>query len=164
MSATCERGSVCSVETRSACCAGPDVIRAFLSGFVGTMAITLMMYFVAPIMVGTKMDIAQMLGSLVRDSWWAGLGMHFVNGTIVFPLLYTFVFYSVLPGGSTMKGITWGVILWVLAQIAVMPMMGAGFFSANSGGLMAAIASLLGHLVYGWVLGFFAGSPRVVSA
>ncbi|MCI0462368.1 MAG: hypothetical protein L0Z62_35905, partial [Gemmataceae bacterium] len=61
-------------------------------------------------------------------------------------------------------GITWGVILWVLAQVVVMPMMGAGLFSANAGGLMAAMGSLLGHLVYGGLLGFFAGSPRVARA
>ncbi len=164
MSATCERGSVCSVETRSACCAGPDIIRAVLGGFVGTVAITLMMYFVAPIMVGTKMDIAQMLGSLLGDSWWAGLGMHFLNGTLVFPLIYAFVLFGVLPGGPALKGITWGVILWLLAQVVVMPMMGAGFFSANAGGLMVAMGSLLGHLVYGWLLGLFTGSPRAASA
>src|SRR5262249_6213568 len=149
MSATCERGSVCSVETTRPCCAGPDIARAILGGFVGTVAITLVMYFVAPLMVGTKMDIAGMLGSMLGDSWWAGLGMHFVNGTIVFPLIYAFVLCNALPGGSALKGITWGVILWVLAQVVVMPMMGAGFFSANAGGVMAAMGSLLGHLVYG---------------
>lgn len=123
-----------------------------------------MMYFVAPIMVGAKMDIAGMLGSVLGDSWWAGLGMHVVNGTIIFPLIYAFVLYSVLPGSPALRGIAWGAILWLLAQVVVMPMMGAGFFSANAGGLMAAMGSLLGHLVYGWFLGFFTGSPRVASA
>ncbi len=164
MSATCERGSVCSVETGRACGAGPDVTRAILGGFVGTVALTLMMYFIAPLMMGMKMDIAGMLGSLLGDSWWAGLGMHFLNGTIIFPLIYAFVLYGVFLGGPTLKGITWGVILWVLAQVVVMPMMGAGLFSANAGGLMAAMGSLLGHLVYGGLLGFFAGSPRVARA
>lgn len=155
MSPTC--GSVCCVQAGRARGTGPDITRAILGGFVGTVAITLMMYFVAPMMVGMKMDIAGMLGTLLGDSWWAGLGMHVLNGTIIFPLIYAFVLYGVLPGRPAVKGITWGVILWVLAQVVVMPMMGAGLFSANAGGLMAAMGSLLGHVVYGWLLGFFRG-------
>jgi hypothetical protein len=30
-----------------------------------------------------------------------------------------------------------------------MPMMGGGFFSSNTGGIMAVVGSLMGHLVYG---------------
>lgn len=160
MSATCERGSVCSVETKWPCCAGPNVTRAILGGFVGTVFITLMMYFVAPMMVGTPMDIAAMLGSLLGDNWWAGLATHFFNGTIVFPLIYAYGVYGVLPGGPARKGVTWGLALWLLAQVMVMPMMGAGFFSANAGGLMAAMGSLLGHLAYGGLLGLIAGNPK----
>lgn len=43
-----------------------------------------------------------------------------------------------------------GIAPWLLAQVVVMPMMGAGFFS---GSLMAATGSLMGHLVYGAVVG-----------
>jgi hypothetical protein len=39
-----------------------------------------------------------------------------------------------------------------------MPMMGGGFFSANMGGMKAALGSLLGHIVYGGLLGWIAGS------
>jgi len=156
MPATGESGSVCFVETKRPCCARPDITKAILGGFVGTAVITLMMYLVAPIMVGAKMDIAGMLGSVLGDSWWAGLGMHFVNGTIIFPLIYAFVLYGVLPGSPALKGTTWGIILWVLAQVFVMPMMGAGFFSANAGGLMAAMGSLLG----GCLLGLITGRPK----
>lgn len=31
--------------------------------------------------------------------------------------------YSQLPGSPALKGITWGVILWLIAQVMVMPMM-----------------------------------------
>ncbi|MCI0484588.1 MAG: DUF1440 domain-containing protein [candidate division NC10 bacterium] len=168
MSAKCECGSVCSVETGKPFRTGPDIFRGILSGFVGTVAITLMIYFVAPMMVGTQMDIAGMLGSLLGGNWWAGLGMHFLNGTIIFPLLFAFLLCSVLPGSLVLKGVTWGVILWVLAQVVVMPMMGMGLFS---GSMLAAGGSLMGHLVYGVVLGGVYGlksapasAPRPVRA
>ena len=45
--------------------------RAALGGFVGTLVITAMMYVVAP-MMGLRMDIAAMLGSMLGGSWTAG--------------------------------------------------------------------------------------------
>jgi hypothetical protein len=48
-----------------------------------------------------------------------------------------------------------GALLWLTSQLVVMPFMAAGFFSAHIGGLKVAVASLLGHLVYGCLLGLF---------
>jgi len=64
----------------------PTFARAALGGFVGTLAMTAMMYIVEPIM-GLRMDIAAMLGSMLGGSWTAGLMMHFVNGTVIFPAM-----------------------------------------------------------------------------
>ena len=51
-------------------------------------------------------------------------------------------------------------MLWVLAQVVVMPMMGGGLFSSAMGGMMAAMGSLIGHLLYGGLLGAIAGAPE----
>jgi len=144
----------------------PTLSRAMLGGFVGTLAMTAMMYFVAP-MMGLHMDIAAMLGSMLGGSWAAGLMMHFVNGTVVFPAIYAYVLYARLPGSPLTKGTTWGVALWLVAQVVVMPMMGAGLFSSAAGGMMAAMGSLVGHVLYGSLLGVIASTspePRVAHA
>lgn len=160
MAQTTERCGTCFERIGGRDPACPDTSRTILGGFIGTIAITLMMYFVAPVMTGSKMDIAEMLGSVLGGSWSTGLVMHLANGTFIFPLIYAFVLYTVLPGGPAVKGATWGAILWLLAQVVVMPLMGGGFFSANTGGMMAAVGSLMGHLVYGTLLGVIAGTPR----
>ena len=139
----------------------PNVARTILGGFIGTLAITFVMYAVAPMLIGAPMDIAKMLGSLLGDNWTAGMALHFVNGSLIFPLIYAYLLYGWLPGGPVMKGATWGVILWLLAEAIVMPMMGAGFFHATMGGAMAAVGSLVGHLLYGGLLGAIAGEARV---
>ncbi len=54
----------------------------------------------------------------------------------------------------------WGVALWLVAQTMVMPMMGGGLFSSGMGGMMAAVGSLVGHALYGSILGVIAGSPE----
>jgi uncharacterized membrane protein YagU involved in acid resistance len=141
----------------------PNPVRAMVGGFVGTVAMTAMMYFVAP-MMGLNMDIAQMLGSMLGNSWIAGMMMHFVNGTVIFPLIYVYVLYAWLPGNPLVKGMSWGVILWFLAQVVVMPMMGGGLFSSAMGGMMAVAGSLMGHLLYGGLLGAIAGAGELHRA
>src|SRR5713101_4351185 len=137
----------------------PTFARAAFGGFIGTLAMTAMMYFVAP-MMGPHMDIASMLGSMLGGSWTAGLIMHFVNGSVIFPAIYAYALYPRLPGSPALRGTAWGVALWLVAQTAVMPMMGAGLFSSAMGGMMAAMGSLIGHILYGSLLGIIANAPE----
>ena len=144
-----------------------NVSRAMLAGLAATLAMTMMMY-AAPLMGMPKMDIAAMLGSLVNGGempapmsgpWWMGMMMHFVHGVVIFPLLYAYLLYRVLPGSDWVRGMLWGVILWLVAQMMVMPMMGMGFFSsAAPQPTMAVLGSLMGHLIYGAILGALAGA------
>jgi len=137
----------------------PTFTRAALGGLVGTLAMTAMMDVVAP-MMGLRMDIAAMLGSMLGGSWAAGLIVHFLNGTVIFPAIYAYALYARLPGSAALKGTTWGVVLWLMAQVVVMPMMGGGLFSSAMGGLMAAMGSLVGHVLYGSLLGVIASAPE----
>jgi uncharacterized membrane protein YagU involved in acid resistance len=136
----------------------PNFGRAILGGFVGTVVLTMLMYVGAPMMGIPKMDIAAMLGSML-GGWSMGMVMHFINGVILFPLFYASVLFSKLRGTAVTKGIAWGLTLWLVAGLMVMPTMGAGFFGTANGGLMAAAASLMGHIVYGTLLGLIAGGP-----
>src|SRR5579859_4827986 len=90
----------------------PNIGKAILGGFVGTLAITLMMYKVGPMMGLMKMDIAESLGKTMGMGWMVGMILHFMNSTIIFPLIYAFPLYRVLPAGPTARGTIWGVILW----------------------------------------------------
>lgn len=135
----------------------PNLSRAMVGGFVGTLAMTAMMYLVAP-MMGLHMDIAAMLGSMLGGSWIAGMVMHFVNGTVIFPAIYVYALQGRLPGTPVVQGTIWGVALWLVAQVVVLPMMGGGLFSSQMGGMMAAIGSLVGHVLYGSLLGAIAGA------
>lgn len=152
----------------------PTIGKAIFAGFVATLALTALMYM-GPMMGMPKMDIAGMLGSLFNGmemvgeystQWWMGMTMHFINGAIIFPLIYVFVLYRILPGPNVVKGMTWGFILFVLAQVMVMPMVGMGVFtSAAPNQMMMVMGSLIGHLLYGAVFGGLAGaaSPAVAD-
>lgn len=137
----------------------PTFGRTVLGGVAGTAAMTIMMYGVAP-MMGLRMDIAAMLGSMLGGSWAAGMAMHLMNGVVIFPAIYTFALYDRLPGAPVARGTAWGLALWLMAQVVVMPMMGAGLFSSAAGGMMAAMGSLVGHVLYGSLLGVLASAPE----
>ena len=121
----------------------PTFARAALGGFLGTLLMTVMMYVVAP-MMGLRLDIAAMLGPMLGGSWMAGMMMHFVNGSLIFPALYVYALYAHLPRSPAIRGTIWGLALWFVARTVVMPMMGAGLFSSAMGGMMAAMGSLIG--------------------
>jgi len=134
----------------------PSLGRIVLGGLAGTIVLTFLMYIGAPMMGLPKMDIAAMLGSML-GGWTMGMVVHFVNGVILFPLIYAFVLLSRFRGTPVTKGVLWGVTLWLVAGVMVMPMMGAGFFGTAQGGMMAAAASLVGHVIYGALLGAIVG-------
>lgn len=82
----------------------------------------------------------------------------------VLALIYAAVFAARLPGSGLMKGLLFGLMPWFMAQIVVNPMMGAGMFALNTPAPAAMVmGSLIGHLVYGAVLGGVYGRRGVES-
>lgn len=154
---------------------GVDIVRALIGGLLGTVALTVLIYM-APLMGFPPMDLATMLGTMFISNpsaaFLPGLVMHFMIGLIL-ALGYAFVFARLLPGQPWVRGALYGVIPWLLAMVVVMPMMGLvhplvragmmpapGFFLAGVGTVMAPLGSLIGHLVYGAVVGATYGRPR----
>lgn len=139
----------------------PNLGRAIAGGFVGTILLTLMMRFVAPMMTGQRMDVAGKLGDMTGMGPVAGMIMHFLTGSVIFGLIYAFILFRFLPGAPWQKGLLSGVIFWLGLQIVMMPMIGGGFFSSHMGGMKIVMATLIAHLVYGATLGGIAGAAAV---
>jgi len=137
----------------------PNVGKAIAGGFVGTILLTLMMRFVAPMMTGQKMDMAAKLGDMTGMGPIAGMIMHFLVGSVIFALIYAFVLFRFLSGTPWQKGALSGVIFWLALEVLMMPMIGGGFFSSQMGGMKVVLAALIAHLVYGVALGGIAGAP-----
>ncbi len=138
----------------------PNILRACCAGFVGTTIVTLLVYFVSPYLTGGPADLAALVVGMVGASWIAGMGAHFLIGTFVLPVLYALFLNGWLAGGAAVRGMTWGLFLWLVSQAIVIPTTGGGFFSSDAGGLQAILESLIGHLVYGLALGVLSGGPR----
>jgi hypothetical protein len=128
--------------------------KALLGGFVGTTMMTIMMYFVRPMLVGAPMDIAAEIGSQMGGNWWLGMAVHVLIGVVFVPVLLVTFLSKFLPGPSIVKGLLTGIGLWGLAMTIVMPMMGKGLFLTAIGeGPKAIVAAFMAHAVYGLLLG-----------
>ena len=128
--------------------------KAALAGIVGTVAMTLVGLYVAPIMGIPAMNPAAMLAGPMGGSMALGWVGHFTIG-IVLAVIYAAVAGNI-PGSPALRGALYGIAPWLLAQLVVMPMMGMPLFS---GSMVMAMGSLIGHLVYGAVVGAIYGEP-----
>lgn len=128
------------------------LINSVKGGIIATLIMTVMM-LAAPMMGMPKMPIGNMLAGFMHVPVAVGWIMHFMIG-IILAAGYVFIFQSILPSTDLIKGILYGLIPFLLAQIMVMPIMGAGFFSSNTPApLLMVMGSLIGHIIYGAVLG-----------
>ncbi|MEX1258616.1 MAG: DUF6789 family protein [Gemmatimonadota bacterium] len=122
--------------------------RAVLGGLVGTVLMTVVGLWIAPMMGMPAMNPAEMLAGAMGGMLALGWAAHFMIGTVL-ALIYAVVAPS-LPGAPVVRGALYGIAPFLLAQIAVIPMMGMPIFS---GSMTMAMGSLIGHLIYGGVVG-----------
>jgi uncharacterized membrane protein YagU involved in acid resistance len=138
--------------------------KSLKGGLIATAVMTIVM-LMAPLMGMPKMPIGNMLANFMHIPVALGWVAHFMIG-VVLAAGYVLLFQKAIRARSIAKGALYSLIPFFMAQLIVMPMMGAGLFSANTPApLLMVMGSLIGHLVYGAVLGFVAqDAPAAVTA
>lgn len=122
--------------------------RAIAAGIIGTIVMTAAGIWIAPLMGMPPMNPAEMLAGQMGGSMAMGWLAHFAIG-IILALIYAGG-APWLAGPPAVRGALYGLAPFLVAQIVVMPMMGMPIFS---GSVAMAMGSLIGHLVYGAVVG-----------
>lgn len=137
-----------------------NVTRAIPAGLIGTAAMTALL-LVEPSVGLPEIAIGQILSTALglapaylTIGPAVGWSIHFLVG-IAFALVYANVFDKRLPGRALVRGAIYGILVFVLAQLVFMPLVGGGVFSRGDSQMIA--GSLLGHLVYGGVVGWIYG-------
>lgn len=133
--------------------------RAIAAGIIGTLVMTAVGLWVAPLMGVPAMNPANMLAGAMGGSLVLGWAGHLMIG-IILALIYAAV-AGWLPGAPAVRGALYGVAPFLMAQVVVVPMMGMPLFSGSA---VMAMGSLIGHLVYGAVVGGVYGAAPSRSA
>lgn len=135
--------------------------RAVVAGIIGTAVMTLMTMLATA--MGVPMDIPGMLSSFMGTPIIVGWIAHLMIGTVL-AVIYAGWFAHRLPGVPWLRGALYGIFPFLLAQVAVMPIMGMGLFTSAAPNAPVMVAgSLIGHLVYGAVVGAVYGLPTGVA-
>lgn len=141
-----------------------DVIGAIIAGMAGTVVMSIVL-LLAPRMGMPKMDIVGMLGTMFNKEGSPVLGwiMHFMLG-IIFALIYAALWTAGIGAPTPLWGLIFGAVHWLVSglMMGVVPMMHAGvragtveapgIFMSNSGGAMAFMGGLIGHMLYGLIV------------
>ncbi|MEX2182654.1 MAG: DUF6789 family protein [Gemmatimonadaceae bacterium] len=133
--------------------------KAIAAGIIGTLVMTAVGLWMAPMMGIPRMNPAEMLAGQMGGSLVLGWAGHLMIGSIL-AVGYAAV-ASRLPGPVAIRGAVYALAPFLMAQIAVMPMMGMPLFS---GSIPMAMGSLIGHIVYGAVVGAVYGAAAITPA
>ena len=139
-----------------------DFVRAAAAGVVGTGTMTAL-WMVEPSIGLPKIAVGHILSTFMsvsvahlRVGNVGGWIAHFAFGVLL-ALLYARFVAPRLPGVPEVRGALYGTLLFIAAQLVFMPLVGGGFFARGDIQLLA--GSLLGHLVYGVVVGWIYDLP-----
>jgi uncharacterized membrane protein YagU involved in acid resistance len=134
--------------------------RAALAGVIGTLAMTLL-FFIEPLLGLPRMAEGGIL-STVMSATVAHLPVGFAGGWVIhfavgigLALIYAAVAAKRLPGTPVLRGAVYGALVFLGAQVVLMPLVGTGIFSDWQPARL--LGSLAGHLVYGGVVGWYYG-------
>lgn len=147
-----------------------SISKAIIAAFVATVILSVIMVMKSMMGVMPQMNAIAMLTQMAHQmagmpsSPAIGWVLHFVIGSAIWGVLFA-LFYEKLPGTSALpKAVSFGVLAWLLMMVVVMPMAGKGLFGLGIG-IMATMATLMLHLVWGLVLGaaygLMVGRPAV---
>lgn len=139
--------------------------RAVAAGLIATASMTALL-LIEPAVGLPEIAIGQLLSTSLSVTTAhlpvgpaTGWAIHFAVG-VVWALIYARVLAGRLPGSPLLRGMLFGTMVFLLAQVLFMPLVGAGFFSRGQPSMLA--GGLLGHLVYGSVLGWiYGGAPEM---
>lgn len=122
--------------------------RAITGGVIGTLVMTAVGLWLAPMMGIPRMNPAEMLAGQMGGAIALGWLGHLMVGTIL-AMIYAVV-APWLPGAPSLRGALFGLAPYFVAQLMMMPMMGMPVFGGSAA---LAMGSLIGHLIYGAVVG-----------
>jgi hypothetical protein len=128
-----------------------NIKEGVISGFVATIVLSILMLVKTAMGVMPDLNAIKMLATMMGAPLIMGWIAHFMIGTLLWGILFAVV-VNKLPGGIMAGALIFSVAAWFMMMVGPMPMAGAGFFGLHLG-MMAPVATLTLHLVWGVVLG-----------
>jgi hypothetical protein len=144
-----------------------NIIGAIVAGLIGTVVLSALMRM-GPMMGMPKMEIPQVLGGMLPGGTLTGWVAHFMIG-VMWAIIFAVLWSAGIGSAGALWGLIFGVGAFVVAGLA-MPMMltmhpqvktgtmpNVGILMSGTG-MMGMMGSLMGHAVFGLVVGLIYGA------
>lgn len=128
-----------------------NIKAGMISGFLATVILSVLMVAKAKMGVMPELNAVKMLADMMGTPLLMGWVAHFMIGTVIWGILFS-VLVNKLPGGIMASAIIFSIGAWLMMMTGPMPMAGAGLFGLKLG-MMAPIATLTLHIIWGIALG-----------
>lgn len=138
----------------------PKLHRVIAGGILGTGILVSLMYPVGDLMLGKPMDVAVLVAKVLGFHAITGLFVFALTSVLIFPLIYGFLAARMLWGPPWARGVEWGLLLWFFSQLVIVSITADNAMYYRQLGITIFLVSLLGHLLYGGILGAVAGNPQ----
>jgi hypothetical protein len=144
-----------------------DLGKGMIAGFGATIVVSILLLLKDVSGIVPQFDLIGMLGQMVGSaSPLVGWITHFVIGTIVWGLLFAGLDSHLerFEGyGELMRGAFFGVLIYLVMMMFLMPILSLGFFGMKLG-IAVPLLALVYNIIYGLVLGAIYGALRPVPA
>lgn len=129
-------------------------IAGIIAGLIATAVLSVLMVLKGMMGLMPDLNVIAMLAGMMGAAAMMGWMAHVLIGA-AYGLIFAQVFGPMDTGAATLRGIGLGIVGWLVMMIVLMPMTGNGLFGlAMPSGMMAPIATLMLHVIFGAVLGF----------
>jgi len=128
-----------------------NIKAGIISGFIATVVLSILMVAKAKMGIMPDLNAIKMLAGMMGAPLIMGWVAHFIIGTVIWGLLFA-ALVNKLPGGVMSSAIIFSILAWFMMMIGPMPMAGVGLFGMHLG-MMAPVATLMLHIIWGVVLG-----------
>jgi hypothetical protein len=134
-----------------------ELPRLLLAGFLGALATKALGWGLLPVLSGwRKVSLGHLAATKLVGFYSDRRTMlttltHFVT-SLLLALVYGIAFHPLVSGAPWLVGASFGVLIWLVVMLVVMPIHGEGFFGRRVGAWLAP-TSLIVRVVYGVILG-----------
>lgn len=135
-----------------------NLSRAMMAGLAATIVLSALMLMKGALGIMPELNLPRMMANAMGspDAPLLGWTAHVMIGVVIYGGAMAALATGFPGDGYIGRGLLLGVVGWITMMVLLMPMMDAGLFGMQLG-ILAPVMTLMLHLVFGGVLGWFYG-------
>lgn len=129
-----------------------NLTRGIVAGFIATTVIAFFIVLKETTRILYGLDLLGLVSGVFNGPEWVAWTVFYLIGSVIAGGLFAALAPRIPGETCTIRGITFAIAIWLVMQLAVLPLTGANFFGVKYS-FWAPVATLALSVIYGGVLG-----------